>query len=36
LVQREELLAYKNDLRQLRDDVERIEKRIERLLEKAL
>ncbi|MEO0047287.1 MAG: hypothetical protein RLZZ410_246 [Pseudomonadota bacterium] len=36
LVQREELIIYKNDLRQLRDDVERIEKRIERLLEKSL
>lgn len=34
LVQRDELTHYKNNLRQLRDDVERIEKRIERLLEK--
>lgn len=35
LVQQEELAHYKNNLRQLRDDVERIEKRIERLLEKT-
>jgi ubiquinone biosynthesis protein UbiJ len=35
LVQRDELTHYKNNLRQLRDDVERIEKRIERLLEKT-
>jgi ubiquinone biosynthesis protein UbiJ len=35
LVQQEELTHYKNNLRQLRDDVERIEKRIERLLEKT-
>jgi ubiquinone biosynthesis protein UbiJ len=34
LVQRDELINYKNNLRQLRDDVERIEKRIERLMEK--
>jgi ubiquinone biosynthesis protein UbiJ len=34
LVQKEELDTYKNNLRQLRDDVERIEKRIERLMEK--
>jgi ubiquinone biosynthesis protein UbiJ len=35
LVQRDELTQYKNNLRQLRDDVERIEKRIERLLERS-
>ncbi len=34
LVQKDELDTYKNNLRQLRDDVERIEKRIERLMEK--
>jgi ubiquinone biosynthesis protein UbiJ len=29
------LVRYKEDLRRLRDDVDRIEKRIERLLEKS-
>lgn len=35
LVKADELVRYKEDLRRLRDDVDRIEKRIERLLEKS-